>query len=119
MRGLLLPAGTLENLTARAVWGLGAQSSTFSRDPTGEANPLGQRRTKPTLQLQGWQQDHQGSQGIPKGSARPRAASQQARDPMHSLAAEKSREQMPSRAGDRDKRLRGHRAGLLETTESC
>lgn len=103
--GLLLTTGTLENLTAWAVLGLGAQLSTFSRDPTREANPLGQRKTKPTLQLQGWQQDHQ---GFPKRSARPRAVVQQARDPIHSLAAEKSREQMPSWAGDMDKRPRGH-----------
>lgn len=67
MRGLLLPAGTLENLTARAVWGLGAQSSTFSRDPTGEANPLGQRRTKPTLQLAGMAAGPSGFTGYSKG----------------------------------------------------
>lgn len=55
-----------------------------------------------------------GPPGFPKGSARPRAA----RGPMHSLAAEEQGADV-YRAGDRDKRPRGHHRGLLEITESC
>lgn len=48
------------------------------------SSSLRQRGTQPTPQLQGWLQDRGGFLGFPKGDARPRAVSQQARDLMHS-----------------------------------